>query len=80
MLAAEWSGCVAAVLASMVALEECPHKMHVSVYQEILEFLVLDMAIVDTQWQVKFDPISSSSIFQFLWGWIYYLQTFCGMV
>ena len=36
MLAAEWSGCVAAVLASMVALEECPHKMHVSVYQEIL--------------------------------------------
>lgn len=70
-MASEWSGRVAAVeLASMVpALEECPHKMHVSVYQEVLDVLVFDMAVVDTEWQVKFDPINLSSILQFLWGW-----------
>lgn len=68
-LASEWSSRVAAVeLASMVASEECPRKMHVSVYQEMLEFLVFDMAIVDTQWQVKFDLIKLSSILQFLWA------------
>ncbi len=40
--------------------------MHVSVYQEVLVF---DMAFVDTQWQVRFDPINLSSILQFLWRW-----------